>query len=220
MVVPPRHHPIAASFCCFCQPVGVDQQQVLLSFYYFSSLHRQRRPRRPQGKEEEEEEEEKRDNCRGNCRCSNDDLHHGQFSNTMRWFRKGSEDNAPRLISLSPLRPTANGLPDAAGGADFSPPPTSSAVGAGWSYQRTNNNDAAAATVITGLPPIYHRRSKSALAPAALPSSHLDIDDMELTAINCQSELQQQQQQQQQHSHLPCTLKRKPAVRRRSGGKG
>ena len=87
----------------------------------------------------------------------------------MRWFRR-SEDTAPRLISLSPLRGEAADAASARASAQTH-----------WAFQYTSTVDLS------------------------------DIDDDYYpmrTADDYTSP----------SSHLPCTLKRKPAVRRRTGG--
>ena len=89
----------------------------------------------------------------------------------MRWFRK-SEDNAPRLISLSPLRSDAE-----------------SASNPG--------NRAFKYTSITA-------KDISRFHPAGDAAFTANVDCYGLNP----------------EVHLPCTLKRKPAVRRRSAGKG
>ena len=98
---------------------------------------------------------------------------------TMRWFRK-SEDNAPRLISLSPLRAEAAAAAAAAAAA--------SAGGATrqtqWAFQYT-------------------------------PS--VALGDVDRPILRTESPLMVDHYVHQP-SHLPCTLKRKPAVRRRTGG--
>lgn len=116
---------------------------------------------------------------------------------TMRWFRK-NEDNAPRLISLSPLRQL-----DSAAAADAE---VANVVGWGYSpptQQRGNYssrlNGVDVVDASSDRPPHVHRRSRSALSDN-LPGDRSSYAD--------------------HHHHLPCTLKRKPAVRRRSGGKG
>lgn len=96
----------------------------------------------------------------------------------MRWFRK-AEDNAPRLISLSPLRQAESATAGAADGT--------------WTYQRVSD--------VPGEGAHQHRRSKSVLTELHLVGSE---------AVSPPGT----------PSNLPCTLKRKPAVRRRSGGKG
>lgn len=115
------------------------------------------------------------------CCCSSWD------DTTMRWFRK-NEDNAPRLISLSPLRQ----LDSSAAAAD------AEVASVGWGYQQSANYSSGR---LNGedRPPHLHRRSRSAL------SDNLPTDRSSYS---------------EHHHHLPCTLKRKPAVRRRSGGKG
>lgn len=195
----------AASCFCNCRhwsSFGSPDDGKLLRIYYYQN------------------QQQHHDHYKGRghyCSCCYYDA--SRLGATMRWFRKGSEDNAPRLISLSPLRPTASGFP-----SDFSPvvlptAATATSAGAGWTYQRQSRMPADDAVI--GLPPVchpYHRRSKSSLAPAVPVMGDIDVD-----AVTCQDHHQEQQQQQQhyqQHSHLPCTLKRKPAVRRRSGGKG
>ena len=196
----------AASFCN-CRRRSFDANKRLLVYYYQNQHHH-------------DDHYYERRGGGHYCSCCYNDA--SRLGATMRWFRKGSEDNAPRLISLSPLRPTASGFP-----SDFSPVvvPTAAvattSAGAGWTYQRQSRMSADDAAVI-GLPPVchpYHRRSKSALAPAIPVVGDSDVD-----AVTGQEHLQEQQHHHhhhhQQHSHLPCTLKRKPAVRRRSGGKG
>lgn len=116
----------------------------------------------------------------------------------MRWFRKGSEDNAPRLISLSPLRQL-----DSAAAADAEV----AGVGqwANYHHLRHRNDQDTASTLdlpISSGHTIQHRRSRSALS-----------DNMSAERSSALAD------HHSQH-HLPCTLKRKPAVRRRSGGKG
>lgn len=118
------------------------------------------------------------------CCCST----HNDVSDAMRWFRK-SEDNAPRLISLSPLRQ----LDAAAAAAD------QEVANIGWRYQDLNPEDYPRINRDISERPV-HRRSRSAL------SDNLAGDRSSYAAT--------------EHQHLPCTLKRKPAVRRRSGGKG
>ena len=110
----------------------------------------------------------------------------------MRWFGK-AEDNAPRLISLSPLRQLDSS------GAAAADAEVAGVVGWGYQhgYSRIGQLD-----VVDGSerpPPHVHRRSRSALSDNV-------AGDRSSYAEN--------------HHHLPCTLKRKPAVRRRSGGKG
>ena len=105
----------------------------------------------------------------------------------MRWFRK-AEDNAPRLISLSPLRQLDSPSVAAA---------DAEVADVEWGYQHGQMDVADGSE--SRPPPHVHRRSRSALSDN-VPG------DRSSYAEN--------------HHHLPCTLKRKPAVRRRSGGKG
>lgn len=117
----------------------------------------------------------------------------------MRWFRKSAEDNAPRLISLSPLRQMDVAAADAEVQAVV-----------GWAYHgpgysRIADPDAGSVTA-DERPAPQHRRSRSALAEHSL----LDRSSFAGSSSSSMSV----------HHHLPCTLKRKPAVRRRSGGKG
>lgn len=116
----------------------------------------------------------------------------------MRWFRKSAEDNAPRLISLSPLRQMDVAAADAEVQAVV-----------GWAYAPGYSRiaDPETASVMTEERPTpNHRRSRSALA------EHTAVDRSSFAASSSSS--------MSVHQHLPCTLKRKPAVRRRSGGKG
>ncbi|XP_045027356.1 uncharacterized protein LOC116918620 isoform X2 [Daphnia magna] len=120
---------------------------------------------------------------------------------TMRWFRKGTEDNSPRLISLSPLRQLDS---TAAADAEVASVGRWGSYHSAAIYPRSGQVDEdTSSTLDLPLPSphnIQHRRSRSALSDnmaADRSSSYAD----------------------HQH-HLPCTLKRKPAVRRRSGGKG
>lgn len=119
----------------------------------------------------------------------------------MRWFRKGTEDNSPRLISLSPLRQLDS---TAAADAEVASVGRWGSYHSAAIYPRSGQVDEdTSSTLDLPLPSphnIQHRRSRSALSDnmaADRSSSYAD----------------------HQH-HLPCTLKRKPAVRRRSGGKG
>ena len=105
----------------------------------------------------------------------------------MRWFRRhDSDNNDPRLLSLSPLRGSDQTAP--------SPSPSSTLVGGtsttetGWSFNRYPS------TTCPTAPPT--------------PAGNARLDRSSTVAASAYP------------AHLPCTLKRKPAVRRRSGGKG